>query len=89
MLEPCFQLRIATSSPLCAFDYGIPNQSFPYTASPFLYGSLCLTELVYFASSVPERKRYVFLLLNGFIQVFLFVLELSWQLSLTGELIGS
>lgn len=51
--------------------------------------ALCLTELIYFASSVPERKRYVFLLLNGFIQVFLFVLELSWQLILAREAIGS
>lgn len=40
MLEPCFQSRVATSSPLCAFDCGDPNQSFSYKASLFIWLSL-------------------------------------------------
>lgn len=74
--------------PLCLWQWR-PQSSHPLTGFLSLYGSLSLTELIYFVSSVPERERDVFLLLNGLVQVFLFVLELSWQLILTGEAIGS
>lgn len=47
-------------------------------------------KLICFVSNVPEKKKYIFHLLNGLIQLFSgFVLELSWQLILTGDAIGS
>lgn len=89
MLEPCFQSRIATSSPLCASDSGHPNPAISYQRLLPLYTLFSLTELTDFASNVPERRRYIFRLLNGLVQVFYFRAELAadshrrgdWQLN--------
>lgn len=84
-----FSARVATLSPPCVFRHRVLTGSFPREALG-LGPALSLVEDTSFVSSVPERKKnmFFFLLPNEFIEVFLFVLGLSWQLILTGQQIG-
>lgn len=79
---------VATLSPPYVFRHRVLTASFPREVLG-LDPALSLVEATSFVSSVPERKKiFFFLMPNEFIEVFLFVLGLSWQLILTGQQIG-